>query len=560
MKLSTSRLLKFLWADRPTRQRGTVIIAIPLTCLFAAVMAIALVRDRTLKTRTELDKSKQILQQINRLLTTAVDAETGIRGYGLTKRREFLEPYLKANANLPELLKQLSVTVKENPVQLKRFQKIKKSAEQEINFLENTLNNFDSLAAVTGQSQKLTETLVQGKSQMDILRQEISEFVASQKELQTGLERETRQWIDLTNIVQLSALFVGLVGGGASWYLFDLLERELTKREVSLQESKTRIQAVVDNAADGILTLDEQGNIDSFNPAAEQIFDTVAGEVIGQNFRRLIAQSLEADCHENSLDYFLTNSTAKLKVCQQETLGLRKDGGTFPMELAVSEMCLASGRLFIGICRDITERKNAEEALRKRAEDLANTTQRLCQTAGVLRKRNQELDQFAYVVSHDLKAPLRAIANLSSWIEEDLSESMTEDTQHQMNLLRGRVHRMEALIDALLQYSRVGRIQTVSETVNVGSLLAEIIDSLAPPETFTVEVEPGMPTLLTERVLLQQVFSNLISNAVKHHQSKSGCVKISVKDKENFYEFAVADNGPGIAPQYHDKVFVIFQT
>jgi light-regulated signal transduction histidine kinase (bacteriophytochrome) len=177
-----------------------------------------------------------------------------------------------------------------------------------------------------------------------------------------------------------------------------------------------------------------------------------------------------------------------------------------------------------------------------------------------LRKRNQELDQFAYVVSHDLKAPLRAIANLSSWIEEDLSESMTEDTLHQMNLLRGRVHRMEGLIEGLLQYSRVGRIQVPSERVQVEKLLAEIIDSLAPPPGFEVKVEPGMPTFVTEKLALQQVFSNLISNAIKHNRAESGYVKISVKELDEFYEFSVADDGPGIAPQYHDKVFVIFQT
>ncbi|HLO49175.1 MAG TPA: ATP-binding protein [Kamptonema sp.] len=560
MKLLTSHLLKFVWADRPTRQRGTVIIAIPLTCLFVAVIAIAWVRDRAIQTRTALDKSKQILQQTDRLLKTAVDAETGIRGYGLTRRKEFLEPYLKAKANLPELLQKLRVKVQANPTQLQGFQKLKKATEQEIIFLEKTLNNFESLGVVTRQSQKVTEVLIEGKFQMDTLRQDVAEFVAHQEEFQTSLERQIRKWIDITNTVQLGALFVGLFGGGASWYLFDRLDRELTKREVSLQESKTRIQAVVDNAADGILTLDDRGNINSFNLAAERIFNMTVGEAVGQNFRRLIAKPLGEDCQENSLEYFLINSNAKLNVCQQEILGLRKDGVTFPMELAVSEMRLASERLFIGICRDITERKNAEGTLRKRAEELANTTRILSHTAGILRKRNQELDQFAYVVSHDLKAPLRAIANLSSWIEEDLTESMTEDTQHQMNLLRGRVHRMEALIDALLQYSRVGRIQTALETVDVGILLAEIIDSIAPPETFTVKVEPEMPTLVTERVLLQQVFSNLISNAVKHHNSKSGTVNISVNDKHEFYEFVVADDGPGIAPQYHDKVFVIFQT
>jgi light-regulated signal transduction histidine kinase (bacteriophytochrome) len=240
---------------------------------------------------------------------------------------------------------------------------------------------------------------------------------------------------------------------------------------------------------------------------------------------------------------------------------IRKDGELVWGNLTVSLVQEPNGsQCLMGVVEDIRERKQAEEALRVRAQELSSTAKRLRQTTNILHKRNQELDQFAYVVSHDLKAPLRAIANLSSWIEEDIGDAMTEDTAHQMNLLRGRVHRMEALIEGLLQYSRVGRMQVASETVQVGKLLTEIIDSLGPPPDFLVEVGPGMPTFVAERLALQQVFANLISNAIKHNGKDSGRVQISVKDLDDFYEFAVADNGPGIAPQYHEKIFVIFQT
>lgn len=215
---------------------------------------------------------------------------------------------------------------------------------------------------------------------------------------------------------------------------------------------------------------------------------------------------------------------------------------------------------YIGSCLDITDRKAAESALKIRADELNYLLGVLAQTNVALEKRNHELDQFTYVVSHDLKAPLRAIANLSQWIEEDLSSSLTEDTQHQMNLLRGRVYRMEALINGLLQYSRVGRLQTKTATVSVAALLAEVIDTLAPPETFTVVVESNMPTLVTQRLPLEQVFTNLIGNCLKHHPRIDGKVQISVQDRGLFYEFVVTDDGSGIAPQYHEKVFGIFQT
>jgi len=216
-------------------------------------------------------------------------------------------------------------------------------------------------------------------------------------------------------------------------------------------------------------------------------------------------------------------------------------------------------REWVGVCSDIQERKAAEEALQNRANELTYLTAMLAQTNKALEKRNQELDQFAYVASHDLKAPLRAIANLSGWIEEDLSEVLTDETRRQMDLLRGRVHRMEALINGLLQFSRVGRLTTDKSLVSVGSMLAEIIDSLAPPPSFTIEITP-MPTITTEKLPLEQVFANLISNAIKHHPRQDGKIQISVQERESYYEFSVADDGKGIAPEYHDKVFAIFQT
>ena len=197
--------------------------------------------------------------------------------------------------------------------------------------------------------------------------------------------------------------------------------------------------------------------------------------------------------------------------------------------------------------------------MRSRAGELARLGSILVQTNTALEKRNQELDQFAYIVSHDLKAPLRAIANLSTWIEEDLPGE-SEEIQHNITLLRSRVHRMEALIDGILHYSRVGRVKASVEKVDVANLLAEIVDSLAPPPAFTISVQPGMPTLSTQRLLLQQVFANLLSNAIKHHDRADGTVTISVQDQGNFYEFAVADDGPGIATEYHERVFEIFQT
>jgi signal transduction histidine kinase len=203
---------------------------------------------------------------------------------------------------------------------------------------------------------------------------------------------------------------------------------------------------------------------------------------------------------------------------------------------------------------------NLDHQLSQYTNRIEQSNDYLARTTQTLEKRNQELDQFAYIVSHDLKAPLRAIANLSSWIEEDLADKLDPDTQYQMDLLRGRVHRMEALINGILEYSRVGRISSQAETVDVEALLQEIIDSLAPPSDFTIEIATAMPTFQTERLPLQQIFTNLISNGIKHHDRSDGKISVAARDVKTAYEFTISDDGPGIDPKFHEKIFVMFQT
>ena len=177
-----------------------------------------------------------------------------------------------------------------------------------------------------------------------------------------------------------------------------------------------------------------------------------------------------------------------------------------------------------------------------------------------VQRSNEELDQFAYVASHDLKAPLRGIANLATWLEEDLGDAVTPSAHEHMTLLRGRVQRMEALIDGILQYSRAGRVRTEPVQVDVGALLREIIELLSPPPEVTIALAPDFPVLLTDRVPLQQVFLNLIANAIKYTRRPDVIVRVGATVADGTWEFSVADNGPGIAPEYHARIFGIFQT
>ena len=175
-----------------------------------------------------------------------------------------------------------------------------------------------------------------------------------------------------------------------------------------------------------------------------------------------------------------------------------------------------------------------------------------------LENRNVELNQFASVVSHDLKAPLRGIHNVVSWVEEDLGGSLPDELKKYLAIIRERITRMENLINGLLDYARISREKPLKERVDLHESVQSIVDSIVPRD-FNVSIE-RLPVISTEKIRLEQVFGNLISNAVKYSNNDHGKITISCKEYAGFYEFKVQDDGIGIDPQFHEKIFAIFQT
>ncbi len=177
-----------------------------------------------------------------------------------------------------------------------------------------------------------------------------------------------------------------------------------------------------------------------------------------------------------------------------------------------------------------------------------------------LEKTNDELDRFAYIVSHDLKAPLRAIDNLSQWIEEDAVGQLNPESIENLHLLRSRVKRMDSLITGILEYSKVNRKKLEKEFIPVEEIIQETLLLLVPPSNFKLNIVSALPVVQSDRVKMQQVFANLIGNAIKYSDKESIIVDVKCEETDEEWKFSITDNGPGIAPEYQDKVFLIFQT
>jgi PAS domain S-box-containing protein len=314
-------------------------------------------------------------------------------------------------------------------------------------------------------------------------------------------------------------------------------ESQLQQAEATIRQQLSEIEYIYRTAPVGLSFIDTNLQFVRINEQLAQINGLPVAEHIGLTIRNVLPEI--ADTIEPLYRQVIDSGEPIFDV---------EISGTTPAQPGVERHWLASyypqtdlsGRV-VGIntmVQEITDRKRNQAALEQ---------------------RNRELDSFVYVVSHDLKAPLRAVTNLSQWIEDDLEGQLTANTQAQMNLLRCRIDRMAATIDGLLDYARVGRDEDEIEPVPLLRLLADLIDGLAPPPTFTIDLSPDLPTLSTKRMPLFQVFTNLVGNGIKHHHSEAGRIQISIEDRGDFYEFAIADDGPGIAPEHQERMFTIFQ-
>jgi PAS domain S-box-containing protein len=321
----------------------------------------------------------------------------------------------------------------------------------------------------------------------------------------------------------------------------DITELKQVKEEI--EKRQRYLESVLHDAPDAIVTVDASHRITEWNPGAERVFGYKRSEVIGKNIDDIVTKP---DVLEGAR--VLTQKTLSgEKVLPHEVVRYRRD--KTPVNVIVAGSPIKIGNDLHGVVAvytDITERKKAEKKIEEFLKELERS--------------NTELEEFAYIVSHDLKAPLRAINQLAGWISEDYSHTLDDEGREHIKLLITRVKRMDNLIDGILQYSRVGRIREKKEKIDLNKAVQEIIENIAPPDSIRVTARKKLPVILAERVRIQQVFQNLIGNAVKYMDKPKGEIEVSCADDGDFWRFSVSDNGPGIDEKYYEKIFQIFQT
>ncbi len=324
--------------------------------------------------------------------------------------------------------------------------------------------------------------------------------------------------------------------------IIDISERKNVEEKIRLSEAL--LLSVLNSTDSLIFSLDADLRLTKYNHFVSRFISSLGKKIdIGVRLSELLPAWLAEKLNAGTEQVLATQEPVELFLAYSD------EKNTERYYSASIHPILSRSKKIEGItvyAKDISNQKKTEEQLRLYAVDLE--------------KINKELDQFAYIVSHDLKAPLRAIHNLSSWIEEDIKDLLSEESKKQFELLRGRVHRMESFINGILEYSRVGRKKVKTGDVDTTQLVRDIFEAMRTDDRQKLVIQSDMPTISTSKIELEQVFSNLISNAIKYNRKPDACVSVGFSTLENHYEFFVQDNGPGIEKQYQEKIFTIFQT
>jgi two-component system, LuxR family, sensor kinase FixL len=338
--------------------------------------------------------------------------------------------------------------------------------------------------------------------------------------------------------------------GGERFVLSSVVDiTERRTHELALRQSEERVRSIVDAALDAVVTMGQDGLVTGWNPRAEVIFGWSSEEAIGRSVAELIVPPSQRNAHTEGLNRFLQTGLGSILNQRLELTAIRKDQTRFPIELTISALNSGEKFEFSAFVNDITTRKTAAAEIQRINEEL--------------RQKNEEMQQFVYTVSHDLKSPLVTLEGFVGFLREELDDDNPEEAAKCMERIVRSTARMGQLINDLLQLSRVGMVRNEPEPIDLNVLVAELaadLENQIEQSGFTLNIQPALPTILADRVRVTQVFENLITNAMKYGRGADRPeITIGTEKHEGTSMVFVQDNGPGIAPEHQERIFRPFE-
>ncbi|WP_460713340.1 sensor histidine kinase [Lysobacter terrae] len=523
-----------------------------------ALMAVSLMLAQAYRTARHADAMREFLAHTSRVLsgvqhleTLAARLEADQRGFliaGATdleraREGEYAEA-LRVVANLRSLLQDDAAQTQrlaaaEQALRQRRARMLQTAALAADGGLPAARAAFDAHAEQGYEAVRATLLVLRNAEQ-----QRLATFT-------TAAGDSARDFNGAVGVGSLLALLLLLFCCAALWG--QMRRAELAHERLLLNEQ--RIRQILQTASDAFIAIDTQGRIEEWNAQAERMFGWSRAEAMGQTLAELAIPERYRDAHRTGLARYLAEGHGPVINRRIEISAVDRSGREFPIELTIWPTRTATQISFNAFLQDITERKTAQDAIRKLNTELTAQARQLADT-------NRELESFSYSVSHDLRAPLRHMSGYAQILREEAAEGLDAPLLRYVDEISASARRMGALIDDLLAFSRLSRQALTPIRVDMNAVVAEAMDNadLAQNPQARIDVAP-LPAAHGDPVLLRQVWSNLLSNAVKYSAPRGALARIRIEGEreDDRVRYRVRDNGVGFDPRYADKLFGVFQ-